>query len=226
MIRLHLIVEGQTEETFVKDVLAKHFGNRNIAVDCHKVTTGKTRYRIFRGGGNSYQLWKRDLDLWIKQDSASDSYFSTMVDLYGLPRDFPRYYESKALRDPNQRVHALEEAFRKDIDHHRFILYIQLHEFEALILSDPNQLIHQFPEKSNCIRMLADIVNRYPSPELIDDGATTFPSKRIIDQIPEYEKRKSSAGPIVAGKISFQMMRMKCPHFDGWITKLENLPNG
>lgn len=31
MIRLHIIAEGQTEETFVRNLLAPHLGTKNIS---------------------------------------------------------------------------------------------------------------------------------------------------------------------------------------------------
>jgi len=63
----------------------------------------------------------------------------------------------------------------------------------------------------------------YSSPELINDGAETSPSKRIIREIPAYENLKSTAGPAVAQKIGLITIRQKCPHFDQWIQKLESL---
>ena len=42
-------------------------------------------------------------------------------------------------------------------------------------------------------------------------------------KIPEYEKRKKSAGPIVAEKIGLPTLRSKCEHFREWIERLETL---
>jgi hypothetical protein len=58
---------------------------------------------------------------------------------------------------------------------------------------------------------------------LINDGEETAPSKRIGKEIPDYLGAKPTAGPIIAGKIGLETMRMKCPHFNEWLTKLENL---
>jgi hypothetical protein len=56
---------------------------------------------------------------------------------------------------------------------------------------------------------------------LIDDGPTTAPSKRIIAEIPEYDK--ATAGVAVAEKIGMDTLRQKCRHFNEWITRLEQL---
>ena len=128
--------------------------------------------------------------------------------------------------DPYQRVQALEDALADDIDDHRFIPYIQLHEFEALLLSDPQELDSQFDNRAAGITRLVTMVSRFPSPEHINDSRNTAPSKRIIREIPEYEGRKASAGPIVAGRIGLSTMRDKCAHFAEWLAKLENLGEG
>ena len=58
-------------------------------------------------------------------------------------------------------------------------------------------------------------------PELINDGAETAPSKRILKQIPEYDK--VTAGWTVAEQIGLTTLRHKCPHFNDWLTRLEQL---
>lgn len=146
-----------------------------------------------------------------------------MFDLYGLPDDFPGYEAAALQDDPYQRVQALEDALADDIDDHRFIPYIQLHEFEALLLSDPEKLGAEFIGSADGIARLAAMVARFSSPEHVNDRSDTAPSKRIIRAIPEYEGRKASAGPIVADKIGLPTLRSKCAHFAGWLAKLENL---
>lgn len=71
--------------------------------------------------------------------------------------------------------------------------------------------------------MLSELVRRFDSPELIDDGETTAPSKRIIAEIPKYRHQKATAGPLIASRIGVQIMRERCPHFNDWVTILEAL---
>jgi hypothetical protein len=111
----------------------------------------------------------------------------------------------------------------REVDHPRFLPYIQLHEFEALILSDPAKFDWEFIDHSQAIERLLVLCAAYPSPELIDDGEESAPSKRIIKEIPEYEGRKASAGPLIAVKIGLPVIRQKCPHFNAWLVKLERL---
>ena len=149
-----------------------------------------------------------------------------MLELYGLPPDYPGYKSAAARDDPYQRVEALEYALGNDISDQRFIPYIQLHEIEALILSDKRQLDSQFDNRADGIARLVTMVSQFPSPEHIHGSANTAPSKRIIREIPEYEGRKASAGPIVTEKIGLSTLRSKCSHFAGWLDKLGSLGEG
>ena len=224
-VRLNFIVEGQTEETFVNQTLKPHLSRFSVGVSARVVTTSKQRGVKFRGGLSTYAKAKRDITLWTKQDRNTDVRFTTMFDLYGLPTDFPAY-AAAVQNDPFQRVGALEDALAKDISDDRFIPYIQLHEFEALILSDAGQLASQFDNCDEGIARLKTIVSSFDSPELINEGTNTAPSKRIIREIPEYEGSKVSAGPIVAATIGLPTLRSKCSHFAQWLDKLENLAEG
>ena len=222
-VRLNGIVEGQTEETFVNQTLKPHLSRFSVGVSARVVTTRRKRGAKYRGGLSTYARARSDIDLWTKQDQNPDVRFTTMFDLYGLPTNFPGYSTAIAKRDPYQRVQSLEDALGREISDWRFIPYIQLYEFEALLLSDPRQLDSQFDNCADGIARLVAMVSQSPSPEHINDGSDTAPSKRIIREIPEYEGRKASAGPIVAEKIGLPTLRSKCAHFGAWLAKLEKL---
>ena len=57
-------------------------------------------------------------------------------------------------------------------------------------------------------------------PEDIDDGIETAPSKRLLDAI-NYKKGSSVVFPLK--EIGVEAMREKCPHFNSWIEKIENI---
>jgi len=61
---------------------------------------------------------------------------------------------------------------------------------------------------------------------MIDDGAHTAPSKRIIAVLPDYEGAKPVIGPQVAALIGLDTIRAKCPHFAAWLSRLEQLARG
>ncbi|MBI3737067.1 DUF4276 family protein, partial [Candidatus Sumerlaeota bacterium] len=135
----------------------------------------------------------------------------------------PSYADSQKIADCYECVGLLESALERDISDPRLIPYIQMHEFEALLFSDPSKFLHQYPGRTNAIKELERIVTATGNPELINDGETTSPSKRIIALIPEYEFRKSSDGPIISSHIGLEVMREKCHHFNEWLTRIEKL---
>jgi hypothetical protein len=219
MIRLHAVVEGQAEETFVRDVLAPEFGARNVFVDAHRITTGRKRSRIFRGGISGYKQLKSDLVLWMKQDQHPDAWFTTMIDFYGLPEDFPGYGDCVGRPDARERVECLEEHLNRDLSHRRFIPYIQLHEFEALLFSEPQKFESVFPSDPKVTEKLIAIRNAFPTPEHINDRPDLAPSKRIMQLLPDY--KKPVAGPLIIQQIGLPALRRECAHFSRWIGKIE-----
>ena len=143
-----------------------------------------------------------------------------MLDLYGLPDDFPGYDAAGKESDVYRRVACLENALSQDIDDRRFVPYIQLHEFEALLFCDPQKLAKYFPAHQDEIHRLLTVASAAASPELINDSRTTAPSKRIIAAISPYERQKAEVGPSVAEEIGVAVLRKKCRHFDDWLTRL------
>lgn len=222
-LRLNFIVEGQTEERFVNTVLRDHLAVQSIIAVAHCVTTRRdrrARHIKYRGGLTTYRHARDDIRKWLREDASGSARFTTMFDLYGLPTDFPRYADAAAESDPYARVKILETALSEDIGDRRFIPYIQLHEFEALLFSDVEKLNTQFPEYSAEIQRLTQTMTAFGSPELVNDGAATAPSRRIAAAIPEYAVRKASAGPIVAAKIGLPVLRSQCRHFREWLERI------
>ena len=223
MVRLNIIVEGQTEETFVRDTLAPHLAHHSVVVAVRCVETSKRRGRAYRGGLSRYEKPKRDIQRWTLEQQGADVRFTTMFDLYGLPTGFPDYQQASQQTDPYDRVKLLESALADDIDDWRFIPYVQLHEFEALLFANPSRFSVFFMDSDQQISQLEVIASDTNNPELIDDGSETAPSRRIISHIPEYAHSKAVAGPQIARAITLDVMRQKCPHFNEWLTRLEQL---
>ena len=61
------------------------------------------------------------------------------------------------------------------------------------------------------------------SPELVNDGETTAPSKRIISQFPQYSGQKTTVGVELAHCVGIDTTRSLCAHFDRWLKVLESL---
>ncbi|NMC34831.1 MAG: DUF4276 family protein [Veillonellaceae bacterium] len=225
MARLYLFAEGQTEQTFANSVLSPHLAKHGVCL--HKpvlIAHARKKGKVHRGGGRKYVPMKNDILRFTAQEKGGDVFFTTMIDLYALPNDFPAREEAEELRhDPYRRVGRLEQAWSDDIGDRRFIPFIQLHEYEAYLFTKPGEFDLFYPNSQKQIAKLQEIADSVQSPELIDDGRSTAPSKRINDVFPDYERAKTTIGPQVGESIGIQVIRSKCPHFDGWLTALEQL---
>jgi hypothetical protein len=60
-------------------------------------------------------------------------------------------------------------------------------------------------------------------PEEIDEGPTTAPSKRIINHVSIYDRLKVRVGATAAAAIGLPGLRVKCPHFNERVSKLDML---
>jgi len=157
----------------------------------------------------------------LKDDPRPASRFTTLIDLYGLPPDFPgwaRGFYSEG--DPYSYINLLEREFANDIDDERFIPYIQLHEYETLLFSSP-QTFDCLSATPSQVGKIAKIAQDFGNIELINRSRQTAPSKRIEGVFPGYDKVAN--GVDIAELIGLPTLREKCPHFNEWITKLEQL---
>jgi hypothetical protein len=220
-VTLHIIAEGQTEATFVNHTLKPHLARFSLDVHVLVVTTRESPNFTHRGGIGNYTKPERDIRLLLSQHSDMDVRFTTMFDLYQLPNDFPGYAVAASHNDPYRRVQTLEDALAEDIGDSRFFPYIQLYEFEALLLSDPQKFESQYDDCVEGISNLVAMASQFQSPELVNDDNP--PSKRINQELLNYNSWKNSVGPIVAGQIGLPTLRSACPHFAEWLGKLENL---
>ena len=222
MIRLHVFVESQTEEAFIKAVLRPHlstFGlqmNASIVISSVNTRLGKT----FRGGLTNYQKLRNFIVRSIKREAKNDVRFTTMFDLYALPRNFPGFDTAWKMSDPYAKIAALEKAFANDIDDWRFLPYLQLHEFEALILAGLEYLPELYDVDEAQLGALAREV-RKKGPELVNDGSQSAPSKRLMACIPDYNKL--ATGLLVTEAVTIPGLVAACPHFGQWVTQLQAL---
>ncbi len=138
MPRLHMFVEGTTEQVFADTVLKPHLANHGVYLHSPVlVAHAKKKGRIHRGGGRRFRPVQNDIDRRLKEDASADANFTTMVDLYALYWDFPGREKADELRsNPYERVAALEGAWQEETVDSRFIPFIQLHEFEAYLFVD------------------------------------------------------------------------------------------
>lgn len=108
MNEIEAIVEGPTEQTFVRDLLAAHLGSRGITI--WAVLSGKARRQ---GGVRKWEAARNDIVRSLK----GRRYCTTMFDFYAMPQDWPGRTEAAQL-PWNQRGAHLEAAVLKDVAEH------------------------------------------------------------------------------------------------------------
>ena len=218
MTRVYVVVEGPTEESFVKNVLAPALWPRGVYLT--PIILGVPGHR---GGNPNYARVKRDVVVQLKQDPTA--YCSTMLDFYGLGQGFPGTPLPPNL-SPLDKVCHLERAMIEDIiasvpdalrPDLRFLPYLQLHEYEGLLFSDPEAFARGIYQP-NLAASFRTVRAGFPTPEDIDDGPETAPSKRVLKLHPPY--RKPLYGTLAALEVGINAIRRECPHFRHWTERL------
>ena len=213
MSRVLVFVEGQTEETFVRDLLVPYFSRLGIYLTPILAQTSPGH----KGGIVSYGKVKHQLTRLCRQDQGA--YVTTMMDYYGLPNDFPGL--DGRVADAHEQVVRLELALQQDIDAPNFIPNLMLHEFEALLFSAPEKIAEWLDDQA-LLAPMAAIRGAFATPEHINNSPQTAPSKRILALVPHY--KKTVDGPLIAEDIGLDAIRAQCPHFNNWIERLLALP--
>lgn len=225
-LEVYIVVEGSTEHTFIRDVLAPAMAHKGLQL--YAPLIGKPGQK---GGDIRFERAKNDIGNFLKQ--RDNTYVSTMFDYFGISSDWPgrrnvtQHTETGVKLSVEQKANMLESATKEKIKElfptinaeERFIPYIEMHEFEALLFSDANILSTKTGIGSSEIK---NILEKYDNdPEAINDDPKNSPSKKLLGLKKGY--RKVVMGKTVSEAIGIQSIRQKCKHFDSWLTKLEKL---
>ena len=223
MARLRFIVEGQTESRFVETVLAPHLAAFGVYVERPQIVCTSRDRRTGKkhvGGLSSWSKVRSEIERLLKSERDVNCRFTTMFDYYALPVDFPGFEgRESGVEDPLASVVKIEQAMGAELVSRRMIPYIQLHEFETLVLASPQQLDCEYFARRSAIDELIRQTADFENPELIDGGYETAPSHRILRAIPEYDK--VVGGVNVVCRIGIQTLKEKCLHFRSWLDQLE-----
>jgi hypothetical protein len=218
-IRLGISVEGQTEERFVKDLLAPHLASLQIyAVPVVVATSRSASGKKSKGGGISLDRIAKELERLLR--GHPDGFVTSLYDFYG--------FEGK---QTGETVSGLEERIAARLGAPRNLIpYVQLHEYEALLLSDPAIVATYFraPAVEAIARKAIAVAG---GPEQVNDNPSTAPSKRLeawtrahAPSVLHYWKAtKTRHAPLLAARLTLPVIRAACPRFNAWVTQLETL---
>lgn len=216
MTRVHVFCEGQTEESFVRELLIPHFQRRGVWINPIVVRTSASA----RGGVTTYGRLRSQVLRKCQEDRHS--WVTTLLDFYGLPADFPGMPGSATVSSLD-RASVLQEAFQSDIGMGNFIAHLVVHEFEGLLFSHPEAFAN-FLDEPGLVEYAKAVRDEFESPEHINDGRNTAPSRRIQRFCSAYDKVLH--GTLIALDIGLDRIRRECHRFDGWLSRLEAMTTG
>ena len=227
-MRLLVHVEGETEKAFVDGVLRPHLERHGYSSISARLM-GSRRSRASRGGGVSWSSVRNGIVRHLKEDRQA--FVTTMVDYYGMRQStsmqWPGRVAARSLPLP-KRAEAVQYAIGADIakgmgetfDMRRFMPYVSMHEFEALLFADCGRFASAVgrPDVADAMQSTLD---QFSDPEAINDSKETAPSKRILKLLPEYDKVAFATVGVQA--IGLDAIRRRCPNFAQWVALLEDV---
>lgn len=215
MRRVHLLVEGQTEESVVRSILTPYLRDSSIWVTYSVLATSRSAAGAkFRGGASTWHRINREVRSLLHDSSIH--VLTTMIDYYGMPADTPGM-ASRPQAGPRERVGHVEAAMAAAVGSPRFWPHLTLHELEAWVLAAGDALAEYLVEPA-VAASIAEITGSAGGPELVNDGLATAPSKRLAQLYPAYEK--IAHGPIAIRRAGLKSVLAQCPHAAAWIESL------
>ena len=228
MTRLLVHVEGETEESFVNEILRDHlqaFGYERVSARL----VGNARLRSRRGGIRAWPAVRDDILRHLKEDHQCIA--TTMVDYYALPQTGVRAWPGRATASaalPPAKSELVNKALAEDIaktmgndfNPSRFVPFVVMHEYEGLLFSDC-EAFGRGIGRTDLIDKLQAIRDQFTTPEEINDSPETAPSKRIEKLVIGYQK--PLLGTLAALEIGLPKIRAACPSFSSWLDQLETL---
>lgn len=217
MSEVYVIVEGKTEELFVQRILAPALAMKGVYLYPTQVSKPGQK-----GGDVRFNRVEKDIRNHLRQ--RQDTLVATFLDYYGL-KDWPgmdraalagRPPEEIARRLSSETISALKRK-HPDLDFRRFIPFIIIHEFEALLFSDADVLARYLGVSRDTV---FEVIRRCGGPECINNNPSTAPSKRLEGWMERY--KKTVTGIVIAEEIGLDKIREKCPVFNSWVSELES----
>ena len=218
MKRVVFIVEGDTEVSFIQKRVIPYLYSKGFTnpMNAQKILTNRKLNK--KGGNVGFEYLKNDVS---RVAATKNVLITTLLDFFRLPTDFPGY-TTDSLRLPDMEQ-GIKEKVTEFMDASCFLPYIQRHEIESLMYTSMDGF-NVVVDDQESLDELQRIIDSYPTPEDINGGADTAPSKRLMRIFP-YEK--TADGEMILEALDIDDIRGKCPRFNKWMVILEDgLKNG
>ena len=216
-MNLFILLEGQSEEVFCKQILKPYFETKNIFLKYSIFSTGKkyngTKYR---GGITDYSKFTKDINN-VLNDQSYDL-ITTFIDFYGFLKIAP-FKDEIDESNCYARVAQTENRLRKDIKNNkRFLPYMNLHEYEIIYYIDET-ITKKILNNNFDGKKYKKIIQNYKNIETINENPDDAPSKRLERICPSYDKIYHST--LISQELQLTSILDKCKHFKEWIDQIE-----
>lgn len=223
-IEVMAIVEGKTEEIFINSMVQPHLADKNIFVRATQITKPGQK-----GGDVRFERAKKDLGMHLKQ--RPDTYVTLFVDYYGIKSDWPGLSDIRQGATPAEISETINAATKKEVvklyadqrADKRFVPFIAVHEFEALLFSNPESLSTRLGVE---LARVEKVLQECGEPEAINNDPVRAPSKRLDAWSKNGKFRKTTTGIAIAREIGIIKIREKCPLFNSWLKTFEDMTDG
>ena len=219
-IDIMILVEGKTEEIFVNDLLKPFMAQKRIYL--YPTQLSKPGQK---GGDVRFSRAQRDIGMHLKQ--RPDTYVTTFIDFYGT-KEWPGLDSVRPGARPAEISQAINEATKAEVMNlfndyradRRFIPYVAVHEFEAMLFSDSEILAAKLRINKETVDQ---VLTQHGEPEAVNNNPETAPSKRLDAWSPNEKFAKTTTGIMIARQIGIPKIRTMCPVFDNWLTTIESI---
>ncbi len=219
-IEIMTLVEGKTEEIFVNDLLGPYMAQKKIFFYPTQISKPGQK-----GGDIRFSRAKKDIRMHLKQ--RPDTYVTTLIDFYGT-KEWPGLDSVRSGATPSEISQTINEATKAEVVNLfadwqadvRFIPYVAMHEFEAMLFSDIDMLAARLNVNTEKVEQ---VLLKYGEPEAVNNNPETAPSKLLDAWSVNGKFPKTTTGIVIARQIGIPAIRAKCPLFDNWLTTIETI---
>lgn len=211
--KLIILVEGDSELRFIKTQVIPFLYARSTgfwSIDACKIISNRQLNK--KGGNISYEYLNNDIHKFVKNGY---NVITTFLDFFRLPSNFPGYTTDGSMIDQIESAMVVDfKSWNSSLS--ELIPYIQKYEFEALLFSSMDGFEYLLDDDKR-LSQIRSIINSFATPEEINGGPSTAPSKRLAN-IFNYNKVADSSD--VLEIIGIDVIRARCPRFSQWLDKL------
>jgi hypothetical protein len=221
-VLVHVITEGPSDAQFLKNTVAPYLQSVGVTLVAKPMETSHGH----TGGGINLDRLKRHVHNTLAREK--NAYLSTFLDLYALSPSIISLANISSVNSPLDVATLIESQLAMTLQTHtdcridRLLPHVQPYELEGLFFSDTSALCTVIPSWQSTQASLQKIRVSESSPEHINSGFASKPSKRLTDLLsPRYHKTVHA--PLIGQQIGLAKIMQECKHFAAWVERLAQL---